>query len=133
MFTPVIDEEAYTLFDFPQTTGTPERRLLLAILERAILDFVGNDGLEVTAAEEWIFGDDEGDKNAPFSFPWVCQQLDLDSRSTAQYIRQMPRRGNSRIAPWYVMKQKKATEKKIASLKNKRESFKFDKLEYSHQ
>ena len=103
MFLPVIDPEATDLIDYPQQTGTPERRLLLAVLERAILDYVGNNTQDVAAAEAWLF--DAGATHMDhWTFPWICQQLDLDDKRTAKMIRDMPRRGNSRVAPWYVMK-----------------------------
>jgi hypothetical protein len=85
-------------------TGTPERRLLLAILERAVLDFVGNDSREIEEAEAWLFGDLDSPTNEQFSFPWVCEQLDLDMYKIASKIRSMPRRGNRKVAPWYFAK-----------------------------
>lgn len=111
MFFPVVDSEAYSLIDEPKLTGTPERRLLLALLERAILDFVGNDAAEVEAAREWIFGEEDGDtpisdahRASPFSFTWVCQELDLDPQNISGIIAAMPRRGSRRVAPWYFQK-----------------------------
>lgn len=111
VFFPVVDSEAYSLIDEPKLTGTPERRLLLALLERAILDFVGNDAAEVEAAREWIFGEEEGDSQisdahraSPFSFTWVCQELDLDPQNISGIIAAMPRRGSRRVAPWYFQK-----------------------------
>ena len=84
----------------------------MAIIERAILDLTGNDPEEARSAEDWLFGDSldrEGlnykksePKAAPFSFPWVCGQLDLNVASVAAKIKRMPRRGNSRVAPWYM-------------------------------
>ena len=53
----LLDVDANETFGEPNLTGTPERNLLLAILERAILDFVGNNEKEVSLAEDWIFGD----------------------------------------------------------------------------
>jgi hypothetical protein len=104
VFLPVIDNEAYNLIDAPMLTGTPERRLLLAMVERAILDFVGNDPVEVEEAESWIFGELESTPLRPFTFPWICQHLDLDVASIAQTIKAMPRRGKNRVAPWYFNK-----------------------------
>lgn len=98
---PMIDQDSSNLFEVPNSTGSPERRLILAVLERAILDFVGNDLREVQEAEEWLFGERDTPTNAPFSFAWVCRELDLDSRVIAEQIRAMPKRGESRIAPWY--------------------------------
>lgn len=91
-------------------TGSPERRLLLGILERAILDYVGNEPKEAREAGVWIFSgseggsDDEnrdGEKDNVFSFAGICRQLDLDPTTIANIIRQMPKRGNKRIPPWY--------------------------------
>ena len=100
----VVDSEMASIFEAPNLTGTPERRLLMAILERALLDYVGNDSREVEEAEEWIFVDRVEPDAAPFSFPWLCSELDLDTDSIRGKIRDMPRRGKSRIAPWYVTK-----------------------------
>lgn len=101
---PGVDREYYQVVGIPNMTGTPERRLLLAILERAILDYVGNDQREVDEAEQWLFGDLDAPKNDQFSFPWVCEQLDLDMYRIAAKIRSMPRRGNRKVAPWYFTK-----------------------------
>lgn len=113
---PEIDHDAFNLFEIPNLTGTPERRLLLAILERAVLDLVGNDEKEAQEAEDWLFGfdEDEAEPEAPrvhehkltamFSFPWVCDQLDLDQARISAKIRSMPKRGKNRIAPWHLAK-----------------------------
>jgi hypothetical protein len=89
-------------------TGTPERRLLLAILERAILDFVGNDERELEQAEEWIFSSKKSGKVEHFSFEWVCEQLDLDAHKISEKIKAMPRRGSRKVAPWYFTKHQSA-------------------------
>ncbi len=104
MFLPVIDQEAFNLFDYPQLTGSPERRLLLAILERAILDYVGNDKLERECAEDWIFSELNNPSFEEFTFPWVCEQLDLNMEYVADMVRRMPKRGKHRVAPWYFAK-----------------------------
>ena len=112
---PSYEIETLSLFDSPNETGSPERRLLLAILERAILDFVGNDAREVEGSAEWLFGDDSGNDDE-FSFNWVCLQLDLDTAQIAEQIRRMPKRGSHRIAPWYITKnygEKVAEEKTV--------------------
>ncbi|MEZ4753693.1 MAG: hypothetical protein R3A13_05205 [Bdellovibrionota bacterium] len=102
---PNIDFEAFNLMPVMNLTGSPERNLLMAIVERAILDLVGNDSAEEKRAEEWIFGDlDEHKPLGQFSFPWICEQLDLDIEQTAEKIRQMPKRGSRRVAPWYFAK-----------------------------
>ncbi|MCB0331232.1 MAG: hypothetical protein KDD70_16295 [Bdellovibrionales bacterium] len=116
-----FDVDALEIFGGESERGTPERNLLMAILERAILDFVGNDQKEVGQAEEWLFEDDKSANEdevidaadfdsasygyTPFSFSWVCQQLDLDRSFVAETIKAMPKRGHRRVAPWYFMKQ----------------------------
>ena len=53
-----------------------ERALLAAILERVILDIVGEeaDKHERAAARRFV----AQDFILPFSFPWICQTLDID-------------------------------------------------------
>jgi hypothetical protein len=99
-----IDGETGGLYDSPNQTGSPERNLLMAVLERAILDLVGNDEQESSEAKEWIFNDLCKPEFSAFSFPWLCQELDLNYRDIADTISRIPKRGNSRIAPWYVTK-----------------------------
>ncbi len=95
-------DEDTDMFESPNQTGSPERRLLLAVLERAILDYVGNDKREIESAKEWIFAGQEETTYSLFSFEWVCQQLDLNASEIAGTIKRMPKRGGSKIAPWYV-------------------------------
>jgi hypothetical protein len=84
-------------------TSSPEKGLLTAVLERSILDYVGNNEREATRAKEWIFSDTEEDPT-PFTFAWVCNELNLDPPTISKVISQMPKRGDQRIAPWYFMK-----------------------------
>jgi hypothetical protein len=100
-----LDRDFYNVFGAPNMTGSPERRLLLAILERAILDYVGNDPREIQEAEEWLFNSHDSGVKGQFSFIWLCEQLDLDHKRIAKKIRAMPRRGNRKIAPWYFAKE----------------------------
>ncbi|HMO02239.1 MAG TPA: hypothetical protein PKA79_04525 [Oligoflexia bacterium] len=98
-----IDSEG--LIEAPNHTGTPERRLLLGILERALLDYVGNEEKEALEATEWLFApDNEKNRRTPFTFGWICHQLDLDTADISEKIRKMPKRGSSKIAPWYLTK-----------------------------
>ncbi len=108
---PTIDGHDTGMFETPNLTGTPERRLLLAILERAMLDYVGNEDREVEEATEWIFGEYGSAPYDEFSFPWICEALDLDTKEILQRIKAMPRRGNNRLAPWYLTKQRVVSQK----------------------
>ena len=95
------DPDIYSLYDQRSSLEQPERKLLVAMLERAILDYVGNDSKQVQAAEDWLFsGENQG--NEAYSFNWICEQLDLDSGRTTEIIKAMPKRGTSRVAPWYM-------------------------------
>jgi hypothetical protein len=107
-FFPGVDGEFDQVVGQPNMTGSPERRLLLAILERAILDFVGNDERELEQAEEWLFSTKKSEKIEQFSFEWVCEQLDLDPLRISTKVRAMPRRGSRKVAPWYFTKQEPA-------------------------
>ena len=101
---PSIDIDAFELFGITSsasTAGSPERQLLMAILERAVLDFVGNNVKEIEEAREWIFAELEETALDEFSFAWVCQQLGIDPVQIARKVEAMPTRGQNRIAPWY--------------------------------
>jgi len=84
--------------------GTPERNLLMCILERAILDYVGNNKKEIERASDWIFTNSNTDHKKPYSFIWLCSELDLNYKKIAKVIREMPKRGTNRVAPWYTLK-----------------------------
>lgn len=99
-----LERDPLAHLELPNETGTPERNLLMAILERAILDYVGNDSREVEEADFWLFSDLIDPRFEQFSFPWVCQQLDLDHTKIAAKIKEMPKRGSNRIAPWHFAK-----------------------------
>ena len=124
MFIPKIDEEVNSILGIDDHSSTPERRLLAALLERAILDFVGNDHSEVNAAEEWLFDWQSDVAEHPgeivplkdFSFRWVCHYLDLNPYKTAAFIKAMPKRGSHRVAPWYFNKDNQST-KAFASIR----------------
>ena len=63
--------------DIPSAGQTiPEKRLLAAVLQRAITDFVSGDGELREGAQIWLFDDEPTD--APLTFAFVCEALDLD-------------------------------------------------------
>lgn len=55
-----------------------ERSLLCSVLVRAISDFVASKGEDRRTARRWLRAWKEIDFKRPFSFPWVCTELDLD-------------------------------------------------------
>ena len=120
MFIPKIDEEVNSVLGIDDNGSTPERRLLAALLERAILDYVGNDLAEVEAAEEWLFDWQNEEADAPmsdFSFRWICHYLDLNPAKVAAFIKAMPKRGSHRVAPWYFNKGENRAPKAFASIR----------------
>lgn len=63
--------------DVPPAGGViPELRLLAAVLQRAIHDFIGGDGDVREGARAWLMDDEPSD--APLSFRFICEALDLD-------------------------------------------------------
>ncbi len=102
-FIMVNDSDYAASVDTPGYVNSPEGKLMLAMLERAILDYVGNDKKEQDEASVWLFDWTEDDIEDPheFSFPWVCDYLGLDPLRISAAVKAMPKRGEHRIAPWY--------------------------------
>lgn len=78
----------------------PERNLLVAMLERAIFDYVGNHPGERSEAEKWLFGEDDMGR-VEFSFPWVCCQLNLNHAEILQRIQGMQPRQYLKTQQWW--------------------------------
>lgn len=68
----------------PHGTYVPEKRLLAAVLQRAITDFLSGEGELYEGARAWLMDDDESD--APLSFAFICEALDLDLMSLRKAI-----------------------------------------------
>ncbi len=58
-------------------TFVPEKRLLAAVLQRAITDFITGDGELKEGSRLWLL-EDESCSDAPLSFRFICEALDLD-------------------------------------------------------
>lgn len=63
----------------PRSTGAfnPEKRLLAAVLQRAITDFLTGDGEVQLSARDWLFSD-EGTSET-FCFLYICEALDFNT------------------------------------------------------
>lgn len=61
----------------PKSNGgfNPEKRLLAAVLQRAITDFLTGDGEIQLSAKEWLFSSD--DTTETFAFTYICEALDF--------------------------------------------------------
>ncbi len=55
----------------------PEKRLLAAVLQRAITDYLTGDDEMRESAKTWII-DNEYTSDAPLTFRFICEALDLD-------------------------------------------------------
>ena len=53
----------------------PEKRLLAAVLQRAITDFVSGEGEPQESARDWLFSND--DLPDSFGFSYICEALDF--------------------------------------------------------
>jgi hypothetical protein len=71
----------------PRTNGgfNPERRLLAAVLQRAITDYLTGEGELRDSAREWIYGND--DSNESFGFAYICEALDFHREELRKAIR----------------------------------------------
>lgn len=65
-------------------TYLPEKRLLAAVLQRAVTDFVSGEGDLREGARIWLMDDEPTDCPLPFRF--ICEALDLDIFSLRQAI-----------------------------------------------
>ncbi len=66
---------------------SPERHLLVAMLQRALLDFAGTHDQESQSAKDWLFGPQ--DPRSEFSFIWVCSHLDLNPTEVLKRVKTM--------------------------------------------
>lgn len=63
----------------------PEKRLLAAVLQRAITDLLTGDGEVREGSRAWIV-DDEYTSESPLTFRFICEALDLDCESLRKAI-----------------------------------------------
>lgn len=65
----------------------PERELLVATLDRAVLDYYGSNEEIREEAGEWLFGQLEATQI--FSFNWICEHLGLEAKEVRSQIQQL--------------------------------------------
>ncbi len=65
----------------------PERELLVATLDRAVLDYYGTDEETCGEATDWLFGD--SDPSEPFSFLWICDHLGIEPTRLRNRVRSL--------------------------------------------
>jgi len=84
---------------FETKKAFPERNLLVAMLERALLDFFGNQELEKQEAEDWLFDNSSADDE--FSFAWICDHLGLDQKLVLARLLVMRPTGQITAGHWW--------------------------------
>ncbi len=83
-----------------ETTQTPERSLLVALLRRALFDYFGGSASEKESAKEWIFDVEEDEQ--PFAFSWVCDHLDMNPERVRKYVTQTKLTSSRPTIEWWM-------------------------------
>ncbi len=65
-------------------SSIPEKRLLAAVLQRAVSDYVGGEAELKAEAKIWLMTDEASD--APLTFKFICEALDMDAGSLRKAI-----------------------------------------------
>lgn len=86
-----LESDAYSVFvDSTRRTQdpTPERRLLLATMELALLDLQSLDPDLRARAERYVVSDD---RSHVFSFASICDAFDIETREARRHLGKMPK------------------------------------------
>ena len=89
----------------PDDRLTPEKRLLLAVLEQAIRDVLDHDKPHGKQAERWFFEDWNTEHSLPFSLSWICRHLDIDMTQTQKKVREFIEHGIPAGMAWAFRRQ----------------------------
>ena len=65
-------------------TFNPERRLLAAVLQRAITDYIAGEGDLQESARQWLYSSD--DTRDTFGFAFICEALDFQKEDLRRAI-----------------------------------------------
>jgi len=71
----------------------PERRLLAAVLQRAITDYLTGDEELRASAHEWIYGAD--DPNETFGFAFICEALEFHKEELRKAVQRQFEQGQA--------------------------------------
>jgi hypothetical protein len=83
-----IDNDSLFSIGYDPSYPEAERKLLVAILERAILDFIGTDRREMQEASYWFLNDDD----SFLSFDWICTELSINKDTFIRKLSALPKR-----------------------------------------
>jgi hypothetical protein len=70
----------------PRSNGgfNPERRLLAAVLQRAITDYLSGEGELHLSAREWLYSNEDASES--FGFSYICEALDFHKEELRKAI-----------------------------------------------
>ena len=79
--------------EVPKGAGgfNPERRLLAAVLQRAITDYLTGDGEIQSSAQEWLFNEDDNTSDT-FGFAYICEALDFHASELRKAVSRQQQR-----------------------------------------
>ncbi len=92
--------------------NNPEHELLVAILDRAVLDFYSRRDALRGPAQEWLFEAEEDD--GMFSFEWICQHLGLDSEAVRKRVAELQLSSNFAQSHRWLRKKVQSGKKSAA-------------------
>lgn len=85
--------KAWSNSDTQKNEGfVPEKKLLVAVLQRAVTDFVSGDEEVQQEAYNWLMMEGNGDNDSaedeefPLTFDFICEALDFESESLRKAI-----------------------------------------------
>jgi hypothetical protein len=72
--------------NIPTNNGgfNPEKRLLAAVLQRAITDYVSGEGELQESARTWLFSSEDATES--FGFSYICEALDFHQEELRKAI-----------------------------------------------
>lgn len=80
--------KAWSNSDTSKNLGfVPEKKLLVAVLQRAVTDFVTGDEEMKSESYEWIMDEALFDEEIPLTFRFICEALDFDVDSLRTAIK----------------------------------------------
>lgn len=82
----------------------PEERLVLAVLERAVRDFIGGSAADASDAREWLYAAAASGEPEPYSFPWICEQLGLLPREVLTRLELALKQSKEGSLPFFLDK-----------------------------
>ena len=98
----IIDSDVYSGLD---NCSSPEKRLLLAVLEQGIRDFLDKGKPHSNQAKWWLFDDKDADFHNPFTCAWICKELDIDINLLRERVLFFSENGVPQEIVWIFKKQ----------------------------